>query len=272
MSRRTIIRTTRMKSEALLTGRIFDDRGNRMSPSHVRKGGIKYRYYLSSALLHGAAERAGSVRRVPAADIEALVIRSVREHLKPSQEIDDRSLVNTHVARVEVQPEQLIIQLAEAQGSDRQKAGSNAALQVPWHKTTSTRRREILVPDGMSPQHARPIRSENRATLVASIARGRRWLDELIADANGNHGQHRQARAVQRPQGQYDDLACLPRARSRQGRHRRAAPAWHGSCPPRRLASRMVPPAPDARPCCAVAPHVRGVRLRKPLTQKTLRS
>ena len=50
-----------MQSEALLAGRIFDDRGNRMSPTHVRKGGIKYRYYLSSALLQGAAERAGSV-------------------------------------------------------------------------------------------------------------------------------------------------------------------------------------------------------------------
>src|SRR5215472_879115 len=30
-------KTTRMKSEALLAGRIFDDRGNRMTPSHVRK-------------------------------------------------------------------------------------------------------------------------------------------------------------------------------------------------------------------------------------------
>ena len=37
-------KTTRMKSEALLAGRIFDDRGNRMTPSHVRKRGIKYRY------------------------------------------------------------------------------------------------------------------------------------------------------------------------------------------------------------------------------------
>src|SRR5262249_37650269 len=175
-------RTTRMNSEALLTGRIFDDRGNRMGPSHVRKGGRKYRYYLSCALFHGAAERAGSVRRVPATDIEALVIRSVREHIKPSQEIEDRSLVHTHVARVEVQPEQLIIQLAEGQGRDRQKAGSNAALQVAWQKTLSRRRRAILVPDGMSPQQARPMRSENRATLVASIARGRRWLDELIAE------------------------------------------------------------------------------------------
>src|SRR5206468_2221800 len=39
---------TRAKSEALLIGRIYDDRGNRMTPSHARKGGIKYRYYLSS--------------------------------------------------------------------------------------------------------------------------------------------------------------------------------------------------------------------------------
>ncbi len=47
---------TRARSEALLLGRIFDDRGNRMSPSHVRKQGIKYRYYLSSALLQGRAQ------------------------------------------------------------------------------------------------------------------------------------------------------------------------------------------------------------------------
>ena len=74
-------KTARMKSEALLTGRIFDDRGNRMSPSHARKRGIKYRYYLSSALLQGRPERAGSVRRVPAAEIEALVVAAVRERL-----------------------------------------------------------------------------------------------------------------------------------------------------------------------------------------------
>src|SRR5215204_2010294 len=49
--------TARLNSEALLIGRIFDDRGNRMSPTHARKGGLKYRYYLSSALVHGQADR-----------------------------------------------------------------------------------------------------------------------------------------------------------------------------------------------------------------------
>ena len=55
-------------------------------------------------------------------------------------------------------------------------------LNVPWHKTPSKRRREILVPASVSPQGIRPIRSENRALLIASIARGHRWLNELITD------------------------------------------------------------------------------------------
>ena len=87
---------TRTRSEALLTGRIFDDGGNRMSPTHARKAGVKYRYYLSSALLNGAAECAGSVARVPAAEVEAVVVKSVREHVRTQRAIDDRILIETH--------------------------------------------------------------------------------------------------------------------------------------------------------------------------------
>ena len=164
------------KSEGLLIGRIFDDRGNRMSPSHARKGHLKYRYYLSAALLQGIGAHAGSVRRVAATAIETLVIKSVRDHLKPSEPIDDRSLINTHVARVQVQLDQLVIQLVEPPNT----------LAVPWRKTPTTRRREILLPEGIRPEQARPIRSETRARLVAAIARGRRWLDELVADPTAN--------------------------------------------------------------------------------------
>jgi site-specific DNA recombinase len=172
---------TRTASGALLAGRIFDDRGNRMSPSYARKGGLKYRYYLSSALLQGAAEHAGSVRRVPAAEVEALVVKSAREHLQLS-EADGRSLTD-HIERVEVQPKQLVIKLARASGAGSRQPEGDAVLQVPWQKTASTRRREIILPEGAATQQVRPIRSETRATLVASIARGRRWLNELIAEA-----------------------------------------------------------------------------------------
>jgi hypothetical protein len=116
----------RTRSEALLAGRIFDDRGNRMSPSHARKGGYKYRYYLSSALLQGAAAHAGSVRRVSATEVEAVLIGSVREHLTLSEPIDDPSLIKQHVARVEVQPEQLVIELAGSHGSDSQQPGGES--------------------------------------------------------------------------------------------------------------------------------------------------
>jgi site-specific DNA recombinase len=171
----------RKASEALLTGRIFDDRGNRMTPSHARKGGIKYRYYLSSALLHGAANRAGSVSRVPAVEIEALVIRTLREHLNPLQPIDDRGLINDFVARVEIQKERLAIQVADASGKEPLEETSNI-VHVSWQKANSTRRRQVLLPEGAELRKLRPIRSESRATLIASIARGRRWLDELIED------------------------------------------------------------------------------------------
>jgi site-specific DNA recombinase len=37
------------------------------------------------------------------------------------------------------------------------------------------------VPASEPGQDPRPIRAETRVTLVASIARGRRWLDEIVA-------------------------------------------------------------------------------------------
>jgi site-specific DNA recombinase len=43
------------------------------------------------------------------------------------------------------------------------------------------RRREIIVPASMSPHDCRPIRAETRATLIAATARGRLWLDEIVA-------------------------------------------------------------------------------------------
>ena len=171
----------RMKSEALLAGRIFDDRGNRMSPSHARKRGMNYRYYLSTALIQGRAERAGSMGQSQrrAFDIEALVIKSVREHLKPTVSIDDRSLVNTHVLRVEIQADKLIIRFSQAQKSNRKRAGAEGTLLVPWQKTPSTRRREIFLPGNRSAQNARPIRPETRATLSHRLLEGGGGLTNL---------------------------------------------------------------------------------------------
>ena len=55
-------------------------------------------------------------------------------------------------------------------------------LVVPWRKTPSKRPREIILPASTSSHpDPRPIRAETRAKLVTAIAKGRHWLDELIA-------------------------------------------------------------------------------------------
>ena len=89
---------------------------------------------------------------------------------------------SNHVARIEVQSAQLVIELTNAKSIGSKRSRSRNMLKVSWRKTPLRRRREILAPGSVPRQDARAIRSENRALLVTSIARGRRWLDELITD------------------------------------------------------------------------------------------
>jgi Protein of unknown function (DUF2924) len=63
---------------ALLTGLIFDDAGNQMSPIRADKGARRYRYYVSQAQKKGA----GSPFRLPAPELEKLVIDETLEALK----------------------------------------------------------------------------------------------------------------------------------------------------------------------------------------------
>jgi DNA invertase Pin-like site-specific DNA recombinase len=169
----------RATSESLLTGHIFDDRGNRMTPSHARKKGKRYRYYLSSPLIQGQAERAGSVRRVSAPEVETIVIEAVRKRLKDSTDATDRDLINTHVARVDVQAEKLAIKLVRKSNQRANRKTDNATFYIPWKKNALRRRREIIAPVSAG-QDIRPIRSETRVALVTSIASGRHWLDEIV--------------------------------------------------------------------------------------------
>lgn len=68
---------TRAQTPALLKGLIFGPDGAAFSPSHTRKGGRLYRYYVSQTVLkHGAG--ACPVGRVPAGEIEAAVIDQLR--------------------------------------------------------------------------------------------------------------------------------------------------------------------------------------------------
>jgi hypothetical protein len=76
---------SRRQTLALLKGLIFGPTGCAMSPTHTRKAGKLYRYYVSQAVLkHGAG--ACPIGRLPASEIEQAVVDQLR-HLIRSPEL-----------------------------------------------------------------------------------------------------------------------------------------------------------------------------------------
>lgn len=80
---------TRAQTAALLKGIMFAPGGHAMTPSHTRKAGKLYRYYVATdAIRHGYAEC--PVRGVPAAEVEEAVVTQVR-HLLGAPEVIART-------------------------------------------------------------------------------------------------------------------------------------------------------------------------------------
>jgi DNA invertase Pin-like site-specific DNA recombinase len=187
-SHRTIVRN---KSDHLLTGLLFDDAGHRMVPTHATKAGVRYRYYVSTPFLHGEAKTAsaGSVSRIPAADIEAVVVKFVKEHLAAKQDksttgavrLGDRGDLEQLVAGIVAYKDRLIVRLRSDNADEASDCPDDRSLTIPWQKPPSKRSREVLLPHNASRSKVRPEQFERRARLVSAIARGRRWLDDVVS-------------------------------------------------------------------------------------------
>lgn len=157
---------------------LFDDRGNRMPPSHANKKGVRYRYYVSAALAEARPEDAGLIRRAAAAEVEGQVLRALRERHPELTKTGDRELIEHCVDQVVLAPTAIEIVLRQADVPE--PANSAEGITISWSRAEMKRQREILLPEGDGLDH-RPIRAETRAKLVRSIALGRRWLEELAS-------------------------------------------------------------------------------------------
>jgi DNA invertase Pin-like site-specific DNA recombinase len=71
----------RAKQPSLLGGMVFDETGGRLTPTYSIKKGTRYRYYVSNSLITGTAKDHANGRRIPAADLESLVIQKLRTFL-----------------------------------------------------------------------------------------------------------------------------------------------------------------------------------------------
>ncbi len=186
-SHRTVVRN---KSEHLLAGLLFDDAGHRMVATHATKAGVRYRYFVSTPCQHGEAKTAsaGSVSRVPATDIEDTVVKFLKEYLAANQgksatdtlSLGDRGAVADLVAGIVVHKDRLIIRL-KSDADETRESLDDQSLTIPWKKPPSKRSRQILLPHNTSRSDVRPEQFERRARLVSAIARGRRWLDDVVS-------------------------------------------------------------------------------------------
>jgi site-specific DNA recombinase len=181
-------------SPAILAGRIFDDRGNRMSPTHSNKRGVRYRYYVSQPLVQKRPQDAGTVARVPAPEVENLVLGAIRGHLKGLGEAQDpstgtdRALIDRCVKRITIKPHAIEVTLMEppdgpaASGkhnSERADRDGNdrppLVLILPWTPQSFAAVKGIV----HTPLAAPTLKPETRDALLMAIAKARAWIDDL---------------------------------------------------------------------------------------------
>jgi site-specific DNA recombinase len=159
----------RSESGALLAGKLFDDKGNRMSPSFSSKNGVRYRFYVSSALLRGRKAAAGSVSRVPAAEIESAILAALQPHHGL-----DGSLANPveMLEHVVVANDHLLITIAGTTDGD----GPPQKIKIAWSIKSRNVATVVEGNDGSESAHNK--------SLIQSVVRAHGWMQSLQAEAH----------------------------------------------------------------------------------------
>ncbi|CAH1672153.1 hypothetical protein BOSEA31B_13808 [Hyphomicrobiales bacterium] len=130
-----------------------------MSPSHARKAGARYRYYVSQALIQHRKAEAGSIARVSAPEIEAAVLAGC-----PSL---------AAIARVTLCRDCLLVEF-------RSPADSTlSTIRVPFAWQPQGRRKGIAHEPTQKPR----LDHDAAEPILTQIAQARRWMKELIDGA-----------------------------------------------------------------------------------------
>ena len=175
-----VARAARLKSHALLLGKLFDEAGERLTPSYAIKQGVRYCYYISTSAMQARDRVASSTHRLPAQALEAAIIDAVRAEIeKLGAQISEngagvaaaseastdpldvprsshraspapngaislaaqaRSLMDAHLVRVVVRPNRLEIEY-RAKADD---PSATETLSIPWVKPIWRVRRALL--------------------------------------------------------------------------------------------------------------------------------
>jgi DNA invertase Pin-like site-specific DNA recombinase len=158
-------RQQRTDNQSLLKGLLFDDRGNRMSPSFTTKRGVRYRFYVSSAILSGRREHAGSATRVAAPDLESSIVSALRERLADSGDLADQDLIGAHIERIALGQTNVLITL-------KARDPTGKVIELARSRQPTSPRTRIENDQNQSID-------EPDVSLIHAIARAHLWLKAL---------------------------------------------------------------------------------------------
>ena len=98
------------KDSSLLTGLLFDDAGNKMSPSHSNKKGKKYRYYIT---YKNRVANIGKITKLPAGEIEDFVKDQLLKLIR------NKTFIHKHFVTENIEIQTEILKLAETLELDK---------------------------------------------------------------------------------------------------------------------------------------------------------
>jgi site-specific DNA recombinase len=114
------------------------------------------------------------VARVPAIELEKLVVEAVRARLAPGQtrdELSDREAVERYVERIIVRPDAVDI---ESRGEEQDCIGP---ISLPWQAHVFVSVKGVL----HQPDEQPTLAAEARDAILLAVAKARLWIDDLAS-------------------------------------------------------------------------------------------
>jgi hypothetical protein len=180
----------RSETSSLFKGLIFDDAGNRMSPVHANKAGCRYRYYVSQALLQQRHEDAGSLPRLPANDLEALISDRIVKLLGAdarmkaalikvgwNRDHDRQRLLRIIIKRIEVAKGLVRVQIDPATAlADETQGPEPQTVEIPCNPLRAGSGVHIAI--GKASDN---LSGRLDPALIKGVVRGHQWRNQLLS-------------------------------------------------------------------------------------------
>jgi len=182
-----------------LAGKLFDVSGERLVPIHANKRGRRYRYYISQSLMNNPKDETMSGWRLPAREVDQAVAQAIlpvlrdretiaaalhdagilAQHipavLKVVRDVDENSIVEKFVERVELSREKICVTLSLIPVKD---TPVKITREIPMQmKRRGVEMRMII-------GERTPARIDR--TLIRAIAKAHTWMQELFSEGVPN--------------------------------------------------------------------------------------